>query len=74
MCVFCAEHNERASCFYRKMYVKWSNSWEIIEYVPNYGFIMPGVLTTNGRACLIFEHLQPEDQAAFAQYLKETLR
>lgn len=73
MCVFCCEHNEKASCFYKRILHRCTNLKEAIEYVPNYGFIMPGVMTTNGIAISIYNSLSDVDKMEFLEYVKETL-
>ena len=73
MCIFCSEHNERASCFYRKVKIDWTNSFHRIEYVPGYGFTIPGLCTTNGRAISIYEHLQESDKKEFLEYILQTI-
>lgn len=73
MCVFCCEHNERASCFYRKVKNTNTNYKHRIEYCPGYGFIFVGVCTTNGKAILIYEHLQESDKQEFLDYVLQTI-
>jgi hypothetical protein len=71
MCIYCCEHNEGASCFYRKVRID-SSKLEVIEYVPGYGIIMPGVMTTNGVALTVYEHLSVEDRIEFLEYMNQS--
>lgn len=72
MCVFCCEHNEGASCFYRRIFSRCTNRLESIEYVPGYGIIMPGLMTTNGIALMVYATLIPKDKVEFLEYMKQT--
>ena len=73
MCIYCCEHNEGASCFYRRIFSKCSGRLEHIEYVPQYGMVMPGVMTSNGIAILIYNSLSDIDKMEFIEYVKQTL-
>jgi len=73
MCMFCCEHNEGSSCFYKRVFHRCTNRMEFIEYTTNYGFIMPGVMTTNGIAILIYNSLSDVDKMEFLEYVKETI-
>jgi len=74
MCIYCCEHNEGASCFYKRVKIKHTESTlEQIEYIPGYGFIMPGVMTTNGIAISIYNHLSDADQVEFIEYVGQSI-